>query len=301
MHATLQKTCVNVNAPLRLDESGYPGDSSSPIAQIISIMSLNEPNLEKRFNTVAASTGSIQSLSSLCLHYKNYHKRIAQIWLRCLQKAKVQHRLTLIYLANDIVQNAKRKNSVSFIEDFKLILKDTIPYLRDEKIRKSVERVFSIWQDRAIFDSKFTSELKCALNGTSRPTNNEFLKTTTPPKKDSTSALVPQTPNDLMECLDRLADIEKTVNRIKSSNDNIVDKLAQGPLTNSDISDTKLMEDLKLYITAKKSEIEERNKLARLLEESAIAQKNLLRESEDQLTNYRAKFDQITKLRDELG
>lgn len=264
-------------------------------------MSLNEPNLEKRFNSVSVSAGSIQSLSSLCLHYKNHHKRIAQIWLRCLQKAKVPHRLTLIYLANDIVQNAKRKNSLSFIEDFKLILKDTVPYLRDEKIRKSVERVFSIWQDRTIFDPKFTAELKNALNGTGRPTNNESTKTAVASKKDPTSTPRASPSHDLMDCLNRLADIEKNVDKIKTSNDNIVDKLAQGPLTDNDIGDTKLMEELKLYITAKKSEIEERNKLARLLEESMIAQKKLLRESEDQLNRYRVQFDQIVKLQDELG
>lgn len=107
-------------------------------------------------------------MSSLCLHYKNHHKKIAHIWLRSLQKAEVSHRLTLIYLANDIVQNAKRKNAMSFIDDFKSILKETVPYLRDEKIKKSVERVFSIWSDRAIFDAKFTTELKNSLNDTGR-------------------------------------------------------------------------------------------------------------------------------------
>lgn len=261
-------------------------------------MSLNETNLEKRFNKVSTSTGSIQSLSSVCLHYKNHHKRIAQIWLRCLQKAKVPHRLTLIYLANDIVQNAKRKNSVSFIEDFRLILKDTIPYLRDEKIRKSVERVFSIWQDRSIFDSRFTTELKNALNSTGRQSNNESTKALAP-AKDHTSQRPPA--NDLMDCLNRLTDIEKSIDKLKLSNDNIVDKLAQGPLTNSDINDSKVMEDLKLYITALKGEIEERDKLARLLEESMVTQKKLLKESEDQLSMYRTQLDQIAKLRDELG
>lgn len=130
-------------------------------------MTLNEASLEKRFNMVSTSQGSIQSLSFFCLHYKNHHKKIAQIWLRSLQKAKsIPHRLTLIYLANDIVQNAKRKNALSFIDDFKSILKETVPYLRDEKIKTSVERVFSIWQDRSIFDGKFTAELKEALNST---------------------------------------------------------------------------------------------------------------------------------------
>lgn len=149
-------------------------------------MSLNESNLEKKFKNVSASQASIQSLSFLCLHYKNYHEKIVHIWLKCLREAKISHRLTLIYLANDIVQNAKRKNTPQFIDMFKTILKDTIPHLKDEKIKKSVERVFSIWQDRAIYDSKFTNELKTLLNDSGRKnssTNNNLNKSQTTPKK----------------------------------------------------------------------------------------------------------------------
>lgn len=169
-------------------------------------MSLNENNLSRRFESVSTSQGSIQSLSFFCLHYKNHHKKIAHIWLRCLQKAKVPHRLTLIYLANDIVQNAKRKNTLSFIDDFKSILRDTVPYLRDEKIKKSVERVFSIWQDRAIFDSKFTTELKNSLNGIGRVAQVEAPKSSQ--KKESGDTLT--------VCLSNLANIEKNLENLKS-------------------------------------------------------------------------------------
>lgn len=212
-------------------------------------MTLNEASLEKRFGAVSTSQGSIQSLSFFCLHYKNHHKKIAQIWLRCLQKAKVPHRLTLIYLANDIVQNAKRKNTLSFIEDFKCILKETVPYLRDDKIKKSVERVFSIWQDRSIFDSKFTTELKNALNYTGK---------------------APQ--NDLMECLNRLAGIEESSEKLRNSSDEIN------------------------YTRHLKNEIDERSKLARLLEDSLVTQRKLLKESEDQLTIYKSQLDYIQNL-----
>lgn len=259
-------------------------------------MTLNETNLEKRLNMVSTSQGSIQSLSSLCLHYKNHHKKIAQIWLRCLQKAKVPHRLTLIYLANDIVQNAKRKNTLSFIDDFKSILKETVPYLRDEKIKKSVERVFSIWQDRSIFDSKFTTELKNSLNNTGRPSHNESVRPAAP-----TEVAPKPSSNDLMDSLNRLAEIEKTVEKLKSSDDSIVDRLAQGAFINNDTNDSKTIEELRSYIITLKNEIEERSKLSKLLEESMLNQKKLLKESEDQLVMYKSQLDYITKLRDDLG
>lgn len=264
-------------------------------------MSLNELTLEKRFGEASTSAGSIQSLSQLCLHYKTHHKKIAHIWLRSVQKADVKHRLTLIYLANDIVQNAKRKNALSFIEDFKSILKDTVPYLRDEKIRKPVERVFSIWQDRSIFDAKFTNDLKNRLNNTGKATAEPAKTTSTNENSANANKINRHTSNDLIDCLSRLSNIERSVNRIRSSDDNVIDRLNQGPMTESELSDSKLLGDLKLYISSLKSEIDERNKLARLLEESMAAQKKLLQESESQLSLYKTQFEKIVKLRDELG
>lgn len=259
-------------------------------------MTLNEKSLEKRFNEVSTSQGSIQSLSFFCLHYKNHHKKIAQIWLRCLQKAKVLHRLTLIYLANDIVQNAKRKNVLTFIDDFKNILKDTVPYLRDEKIKKSVERVFSIWQDRSIFDAKFTNELKGSLNGGNRSQITESTKVAPTHIEHG----IKHTTNDLRDSLDRLENIEKDVEKLRSKDDNIIDRLAQSTFPSGDGNNNKYMTDLRNYIIQLKSEIEERNKLSKLLEESLNDHKRLLKESEDQLIVYKSKLDCITKLRDDL-
>lgn len=263
-------------------------------------MTLNEKSLEKRFNEVSTSQGSIQSLSFFCLHYKNHHKKIAQIWLRCLQKAKVLHRLTLIYLANDIVQNAKRKNALTFIDDFKSILKETVPYLRDEKIKKSVERVFSIWQDRSIYDSKFTTELKNSLNGISSQKSHQ-LDAPKPPAHINSEHSAKHKNNDLVDSLNKLANIEKDVEKLKSTDDNIVERLAHNAFSLSDGNNSnKDMSELRNYIIQLKIEIEERNRLAKLLEESMNDQKRLLKESEDQLVMYKSKLDYITKLRDDL-
>lgn len=256
-------------------------------------MTLNETSLEKRFNLVSTSQASIQSLSFFCLHYKEQHRKIAHIWLRCLQKAKVSHRLTLIYLANDIIQNARRKNILSFRDDFKLILKDTIPYLRDEKIKKSVERVFSIWQDRNIYDSKFTNELKNALNGSGRILKSESVK------PETVQQGVKHSTNDLLASIDALSNIEKSIEKFKSVGEDFIERWSQGQ---SDISDedSKTLNDLKEYVTHLKSEIDERNKLAKLLEDTMNKQRRLLKESEEQLNLYKSQLEYITKVRDSI-
>ena len=286
-------------------------------------MSLKEQVLEARLSQVTTSQGSIETLSKLCLHYKSEHKKIARIWLRCLQKSKVTHRLTLIYLANDIIQNAKRKNAAAFIDSFKSLLREAIPYLRDEKIKSHVERVFSIWQDRAIYDNKFISELRSTLNSTSRSSSSSAATAATAHGGDSTTTTkttqqsynnnnsnsnsnnnndsATALSNDLIQSLNKLAFIEKSVEKLRASDDNIVDRLSQGSLSESDASNNKMMEDLKTYIIALKTEIEERNKVSRLLEDSIVTQKRLLKDSEDMLLAYKSRLDYIVKLREDLS
>lgn len=261
-------------------------------------MTLNETNLEKRFQSVSTSQGSIQSLSFFCLHYKNHHAKIAQTWLRCLQKSEVPHRLTLIYLANDIVQNAKRKNTLAFIDDFKSILKDTVPYLKDDKIKKSVERVFSIWQDRAIYDSKFTNELKELLNnsGRSEPKGKSRGNNVV-----ATAKCLKNPPCDLLECLNKLSNLEKVEDRLRSENDNIVDRIQSGNFIESDLNDSKTLDNLKEYIIHLKTDIDERSRLTKLLEDSTNHQRRLLKESEEQLSAYKTQLDLITKHRDDIS
>lgn len=51
---------------------------------------------------------------------------------------------------------------------------------RDEKIRHKVVRIFKIWEERGIYDSKMLSELTNTLNnlGTVNATENEIVLST---------------------------------------------------------------------------------------------------------------------------
>lgn len=245
------------------------------------IMTLIESKLEERFERVRNTTDDIQGLAYFCLHYIDHHKRIVQIWFKCLQKSKPAHRLVLIYLANDIVQNAKRKNIPHFTADFKDIMKPAIPYLKDVKIKSSVERVFSIWQDRNMYDSRYISELKTLLNRNSKsntavePKPNLSTSGTTtalthtsqpppPPPVIENKTNIHQ--SSILDCLTRLSKLE---------NDQTIDNT----------------ERLKI-------EIDIRNKLSTLLVECLNLQKEILKKSEDELIQYECKLTQLTLSKD---
>ena len=80
-----------------------------------------------------------------------------------LFKAKSQHRLALFYLANDIVQHAKRKSLNSFLNEFMNALRRATKATDDTKIAPNINRVFSIWEERSIYSSAFVEELRESL------------------------------------------------------------------------------------------------------------------------------------------
>lgn len=70
----------------------------------------NATDFELRLTNLKDSQESIQAMSSWCLKHRPNHKRVVSSWLNVLKQVKVEHRLILFYLANDVIQYSKRKN-----------------------------------------------------------------------------------------------------------------------------------------------------------------------------------------------
>ncbi|XP_054724706.1 regulation of nuclear pre-mRNA domain-containing protein 2-like isoform X2 [Uloborus diversus] len=131
--------------------------------------SVSEENLEKKFQGVANTQDSIQTLSLWLLHHKAHHQKIVAAWMKVLQRAKISHRLTLFYLANDVVQNGKRKGFVQFGNSFAEVLREATLLVRDDQIRSNIGRVFNIWEERSVYSPEFIAELRAILANTRVP------------------------------------------------------------------------------------------------------------------------------------
>lgn len=93
---------------------------------------------EKKLTQLKDTQESIQSLSSWCLKQRTHHKKIVSSWLNVLKRVKVEQRLVLFYLANDVIQYSKRKN-YEFVESWGLNLQKATPLVRLENT-KSISR-----------------------------------------------------------------------------------------------------------------------------------------------------------------
>ncbi|KAM4725064.1 regulation of nuclear pre-mRNA domain-containing protein 2a isoform 2-T4 [Anableps anableps] len=125
-----------------------------------------EATLDKRFRGLSNTMDSIQGLSTWCIDNKKYHSLIVRQWMKCLRKSNASHRLNLLYLANDVIQNCKRKNAINYRTAFAEVLPDAFQLVKvesDLKTIKSVERILSIWEERDVYSGTLVTDLRNIL------------------------------------------------------------------------------------------------------------------------------------------
>lgn len=125
-----------------------------------------ESTLNRKLQNVTNTMDSIQGLSAWCIDNKKYHSVIVRHWIKCLRKSDASHRLNLLYLANDVIQNCKRKNAIVYRTAFAEVLPDAFQLVNqegDSKVIKSVERILSIWEDRGVYSGTLIADLRNAL------------------------------------------------------------------------------------------------------------------------------------------
>jgi len=124
--------------------------------------SFSEEALEKKLSDLNNSQQSIQQLSLWLIHHRKHYAKIAHTWSREFYKIQNSRKLTFLYLANDVVQNA-RKKAPEFAKEFGKVLKKVVEHLAnlklDDKTVKSISRLLQIWQERGIFDAKIQESL----------------------------------------------------------------------------------------------------------------------------------------------
>ncbi|XP_052231010.1 regulation of nuclear pre-mRNA domain-containing protein 1B-like isoform X2 [Dreissena polymorpha] len=124
--------------------------------------SFSESNLAKKLNELNGTQQSIQTLSLWLIHHRKHSKTIVQVWLRELKKVSPPRRLIYIYLANDVIQNSKKKGP-EFTKDFGTVLGEAfITGYKDagDKQKQSLDRILNIWEERGVYTKDFMKNLK---------------------------------------------------------------------------------------------------------------------------------------------
>lgn len=92
-------------------------------------LDFNSIQFEKKLTGLKDSQDSINGCCIWCLENRQHHKKIVSTWLNVLKRVRVEQRLTLFYLANDVIQYSKRKN-YDFVESWGTALQKATTMVR---------------------------------------------------------------------------------------------------------------------------------------------------------------------------
>ncbi|CAF4921126.1 unnamed protein product [Rotaria sp. Silwood1] len=128
--------------------------------------SSSSSSFEKRLTLVNSTQESVQTLSLWILYHRSQYEHLIKTWFKVLKKSKPLHRLTLFYVDNDVIQNAKKHNALVYQQAFKPFLNSSMIYVKENAIKKKVQRILEIWRERGVYDEDFIDELLKKLVGT---------------------------------------------------------------------------------------------------------------------------------------
>uniref|UniRef100_A0A182TGD9 CID domain-containing protein n=1 Tax=Anopheles melas TaxID=34690 RepID=A0A182TGD9_9DIPT len=153
--------------------------------------SFTETGLVKKLFDLNQSQQSIQTLSLWLIHHRKHHSIIVKTWLKELQRAPAAKKLTFMYLANDVIQNSKKKGP-EFGREFEHVLvkafKNVAQSSPEPKTINSLNRILGIWCDRGVYEEPKIKEYSTALNGTETIPRVEVNGSDKKRKGDSSSA-----------------------------------------------------------------------------------------------------------------
>ncbi|GMH25677.1 hypothetical protein Nepgr_027520 [Nepenthes gracilis] len=102
------------------------------------------------------SQQSIETLSHWCIFHMNKAKQIVETWDRQFHSSPCEQRLAFLYLANDILQNSRRKGA-EFVGEFWRVLPEALRdviHNGDDFGRTAALRLINIWDERKVFGSR---------------------------------------------------------------------------------------------------------------------------------------------------
>ncbi|KAG9135513.1 hypothetical protein Leryth_024916 [Lithospermum erythrorhizon] len=121
----------------------------------------NGQTLAEKLFKLNSSQQSIELLSHWCVSFRKKAKQIVEAWDRSFKPAQCEQRVSLLFLANDILQNSRRKGS-EFVNEFWKVLPDIMKNVHengDDKVKKVAARLVNIWEERKVFGARGLKDL----------------------------------------------------------------------------------------------------------------------------------------------
>ncbi|EDW33149.1 GL24624 [Drosophila persimilis] len=134
-----------------------------------------ETALIKKLAELNSSQQSIQTLSLWLIHHRKHSATIVKTWQRELESVPEPKKLTFMYLANDVIQNSKKKGP-EYGREYSNVLGKVFAHIGEkcssDKLLGSLGRILNIWLERGVYDAKAINEYRARLHRESGSSKN---------------------------------------------------------------------------------------------------------------------------------
>ncbi|XP_022212452.2 regulation of nuclear pre-mRNA domain-containing protein 1B [Drosophila obscura] len=134
-----------------------------------------ETALIKKLAELNSSQQSIQTLSLWLIHHRKHSAVIVKTWQRELESVPEPKKLTFMYLANDVIQNSKKKGP-EYGREYSNVLGKVFAHIGEkcssDKLLGSLGRILNIWLERGVYDAKAITEYRARLHRESASSKN---------------------------------------------------------------------------------------------------------------------------------
>lgn len=130
----------------------------------------NNQILAEKLRKLNNSQQSIETLSHWCIFHRKKARLVVETWDKQFRELSKEQQVPFLYLANDILQNSRRRGGEFVTEFWKILpgaLKDVLEK-GDDRVHNVVFRLVDIWDDRKVFGSR-TRTLREELLGNDPP------------------------------------------------------------------------------------------------------------------------------------
>ncbi|KAL3524750.1 hypothetical protein ACH5RR_013122 [Cinchona calisaya] len=134
-----------------------------------------EELLAEKLSKLNSSQQCIETLSHWCIFHRSKAEQVVTTWDKQFHSSDLTHKVPLLYLANDILQNSKR-NGNEFVTGFWKVLPSALKDIvekGDDRGKNVVSRLVNIWEERRVFGSHAKS-LKDVMLAAESPAPLEF-------------------------------------------------------------------------------------------------------------------------------
>ncbi|KAL9603504.1 MAG: hypothetical protein Q9219_001191 [cf. Caloplaca sp. 3 TL-2023] len=129
-------------------------------------MAYNDDAVKAKLSSLNETQESIVSVSQWIMFHRRHADRTCAIWLERMRETTINKRLTLIYLANEVVQQSKARRKDDFLVAFSPVIAEATATAYkgatndvQEKIRRTVE----VWSQRRIFDKPIQEAVEARI------------------------------------------------------------------------------------------------------------------------------------------